>query len=98
MHQFDLNGRKLVVKNDSGNERDRYGVIIKDARAGGRGDRDMSRDRRRTDRQDNVMRQVMDDDKLGPTWGLSPQFLDSLGIQRPLVNRVFIANVSMLVC
>ena len=29
------------------------------------------------------------------TYGLSPQFLDTLAISGPLVNRIFIANVSL---
>jgi len=28
------------------------------------------------------------------TYGLSPQFLDSIGITGPLANRIFVANVS----
>lgn len=28
------------------------------------------------------------------TYGLSPQFLDSLGISGPLFHRIFVANVS----
>lgn len=30
------------------------------------------------------------------TYGLSPQFLDALGIIGPLSNRVFVANVSLI--
>lgn len=29
MNRFDLNGRNLVIKEDSGNERDKYGYVIK---------------------------------------------------------------------
>lgn len=32
--------------------------------------------------------------KWGNTYGLSPQFLESLSISSPLVSRVFVANVS----
>jgi hypothetical protein len=32
--------------------------------------------------------------KWGNTYGLSPQFLESLWINGPLVTRVFVANVS----
>lgn len=32
--------------------------------------------------------------KWGNTYGLSPQFLESLFISSPLVTRVFVANVS----
>jgi hypothetical protein len=34
------------------------------------------------------------DNKFGNTYGLSTQFLESLGISGPLVTRVFVANVS----
>ena len=37
-----------------------------------------------------------DENKWGNTYGLSPQFLESLGINSPLTNRVFVANVSTL--
>lgn len=33
--------------------------------------------------------------KWGNTYGLSPQFLESLHISSPLVTRVFVANVSV---
>lgn len=36
------------------------------------------------------------DNKFGNTYGLSTQFLESLGINGPLVTRVFVANVSIL--
>ena len=29
MNRYDLNGRNLVIKEDSGNERDKYGFVIK---------------------------------------------------------------------
>lgn len=35
-------------------------------------------------------------DKFGNTYGLSTQFLESLGINGPLVTRVFVANVSTI--
>ena len=34
--------------------------------------------------------------KWGNTYGLSPQFLESLSISSPLVSRVFVANVSVI--
>lgn len=34
------------------------------------------------------------DNKFGNTYGLSTQFLESLGINGPLVTRVFVANVN----
>lgn len=108
MHRFDLKGRKLVIKEDFGTERDKFGNIINGRRNREREGKDWdNRDRR--DRRGNwennappsllsnmFNRGSMDqgDAKWGPTWGLSPQFLESLGINRPLVNRVFVANVS----
>lgn len=108
MHRFDLKGRKLVIKEDFGNERDRYGNIInRRNRDRDQKDRDDMRDRdRRGDRRSwgdnpmsmgNLFNRTMSesgDSKWGQTWGLSPQFLESLGIDRPLVSRVFVANVS----
>ena len=34
----------------------------------------------------------------GNTYGLSIPFLESLGITPPLVNKVFVANVSICLC
>lgn len=39
---------------------------------------------------------MMGNNKWGNTYGLSPQFLENLGISGPLTNRVFIANVRAL--
>ena len=36
------------------------------------------------------------ENKYGNTYGLSTQFLESLGISGPLVTRVFVANVSYI--
>lgn len=64
--------------------------------AGNRGDHRGDRDRG-GDRERSIM------DRLGPqpassgfgnTYGLSTQFLESLGIDGPLHTRVFVANVS----
>lgn len=93
LHRIEFKGRKLIVKEDFGQERDKYGNIIS-------GRRDQSRDRnRRGGRNDSMSmsmpsRNFVEESNLGPTWGLSPQFLDSLGINRPLCNKVFVANVS----
>lgn len=97
MHRFELKGRKFVIKEDFGSERDKYGNIINGRR---NRDREESRDRRdrRGGRADmNLMynRNTGDHEaNMGPTWGLSPQFLESLGINRALNSRIFIANVS----
>ncbi len=112
MHRKELNGRKLVVKEDFDIERDRYGRIIKgsgsgrDGRerasgggggGGGRGDRDRDRDSRgRRDDRDSRGGGGGGGGGggFGNTYGLSPQFLSSLGIDSPLHTRLFVANVS----
>ncbi len=67
--------------------------------AGNRGDHRGDRDRG-GDRERSIM------DRLGPqpassgfgnTYGLSTQFLESLGIDGPLHTRVFVANVSLFI-
>jgi len=36
---------------------------------------------------------IQDDFQWDNTYGLSPQFLESLNIRGPLINRIFVANV-----
>lgn len=113
MHRFELKGRKLVIKEDFGNERDKHGNILNGRRRErDHKDWDDRRDNRRMNswndnnnppslmgnmynRGGNMPDNI--ETKWGPTWGLSPQFLESLGINRPLVNRVFVANVSKII-
>jgi len=38
---------------------------------------------------------VSDDYQWENTYGLSPQFLESLNIHGPLINRIFVANVKL---
>lgn len=102
MHRFEIKGRKLVIKEDFGTERDKYGNAVNGRRYRDRVRDVLSREQGGTwfeANQSSFMnmpnRNIANGDaKLGPTWGLSPQFLDSLGIKRPLVNRIFVANVS----
>ncbi|XP_012268879.1 myelin expression factor 2 isoform X2 [Athalia rosae] len=103
MHRFDIKGRKLVVKEDYDVERDKYGRLAS-TRNNDRGRDDRFRD---APRSGNVGRQNMPtpggggggggggvgDVKFGNTYGLSTQFLESLGISGPLVTRVFVANL-----
>jgi len=103
MHRFELKGRKLVIKEDFGNQRDKFGNLVgsaaskraRDREDGGRDNR--FRDDRRSGydlaNQVNRISQDLSDNKWGNTYGLSPQFLESLGINVPLINRVFIANM-----
>lgn len=92
MHRYELKGRKLVVKEDFDVERDRQGRPL-----GGR-----SNSNRDMDRGGSVVQRMRDAErslnsstgnKWGNTYGLSPQFLESLSISSPLVSRVFVANL-----
>lgn len=38
---------------------------------------------------------VSDDFQWDNTYGLSPQFLESLNIRGPLISRIFVANVNL---
>lgn len=85
MHRFDFKNREMVVKEDLDCERDRYGRLITGKEEGPRRDAAF-------DRHGDHMNQG------GPpgtwnTFGLSAEFLDSLGIQGPLNNRIFVANL-----
>ncbi|XP_011502724.1 PREDICTED: myelin expression factor 2 [Ceratosolen solmsi marchali] len=103
MHRFDIKGRKLVVKEDYDVERDKYGRLTT-----GRNNDRIREDRFRDQSRPNPGRQNMPipsgggggsgnggnaDNKFGNTYGLSTQFLESLGISGPLVTRVFVANL-----
>ncbi len=90
MHKYDLKGRKLVVKEDTDQDRDRCGRLIT-GRGGDRRDRDGDRDR---DRDRGRGMGGGGGGGGGNTYGLSPQFLESLDIDGPLHTRIFIANVS----
>lgn len=99
MHRFELKGRKIVIKEDFGNSRDKYGNLIGSGGSKRGRDRDDGRmrdDRRGFDQGSNRGMQDGVDNKWGNTYGLSVQFLESLGISPPLCNRVFVANVSMV--
>lgn len=52
MNKYDLNGRQLVVKEDYGNERDKYGRIVRPGGGGGGGG---GGGNRRMDRDDDRM-------------------------------------------
>ncbi|CAH2002052.1 unnamed protein product [Acanthoscelides obtectus] len=86
MQRYEVKGRKLVIKEDTGNMRDKHGNLS--SRRG-------REDRYRDDHRDIGMRGPSDEGKYGNTYGLSPQFLESLHIDCPLSNRVFVANVSI---
>lgn len=45
------------------------------------------------DIRNNSRMPVSDDFQWDNTYGLSPQFLESLNIRGPLISRIFVANV-----
>lgn len=47
------------------------------------------------DLRNNSRMPVADDFQWDNTYGLSPQFLESLNIRGPLINRIFVANVNL---
>lgn len=94
IRRHEYKGRKLVVKEDFDTERDRFGRISR-----GGGDRGRDRDRGdRGGRSSSVGRggreRSMGEGGYGNTYGLSPSFLQTLGIEQPLHTRIFVANVS----
>lgn len=104
MNRYELSGRNLVIKEDFGNDRDKYGRVLPKGGSGGGGGggRDGGRDRDR----DSYSRRDDDRHSLGgggggydgrsfETYGLSVKFLEGLGIQGPLHTKVFVANVSI---
>ncbi|XP_046402597.1 myelin expression factor 2-like [Ischnura elegans] len=102
MHRWELKGRKLVVKEDFDIERDKYGRPMKGGSSGGgggRGNAGMSggssrpRDEPRFSWQAPAPTSPAIQNKWGNTYGLSPQFLECLGINGPLVSRLFVANL-----
>ncbi|KAK2727735.1 heterogeneous nuclear ribonucleoprotein M-like isoform X2 [Artemia franciscana] len=104
VHRFDINGRKLVVKEDRDVERDQYGYIVRGRRNDDRRDnRAFSGDRRSsTGRPMGLPGPALGLDVPRPlanfnTYGLNPQFLDSLGIRGPLTSKVFVANLDFKV-
>ncbi|XP_015517238.1 myelin expression factor 2 [Neodiprion pinetum] len=100
MHRFDIKGRKLVVKEDYDVERDKYGRLAS-TRNNDRPREDRFRDPPRSSGGRQNMQTPVGggsgggggDNKFGNTYGLSTQFLESLGISGPLVTRVFVANL-----
>lgn len=92
MNRFDINGRQLVIKEDYGNERDKYGRVVPKSFRGN----DRDNDNRRRDRDDDRISGRDDGVGFNPdfnTYGLSIKFLEGLGIQGPLHTRIFIANL-----
>ena len=94
LHRYNYRGRELVVKEDLDCERDRFGRLILPS---SKRDKERDRDARERDsiydRQGYVSASQMNYN----TYGLSPQFLESLGVSGPLNNRIFVANLDFKV-
>lgn len=90
MHRYELKGRKIIIKEDFGNARDKYGNLIT-----GRRREDRDRDRWHDERRGGNSDFPHGPEKWGNTFGLSPNFLENLHINVPLCTRVFVANVSI---
>merc|ERR1719187_138478 len=102
MHRYELKGRKLVVKEDGQDDRmDRGGGGCGGRDMGGRKGGDMGGGRRDYGSRGGMGMGGMGGgpdimppaQKYGNTYGLSTVFLESLGINSPLVNKVFAANL-----
>lgn len=92
MHRFETKGRKLVIKeaiedNNKGrrNTGGNYGGDLGGGSGGGGGGG--------MDRHNDLSLLQNNSNKFGNTFGLSPQFLESLGINSPLITKVFVANL-----
>lgn len=98
MHRLEYKGRKIVVKEDFDVERDKFGRIITDKdrerMAGSRRDRSASPRRGGGHSSGGGGGGFVN---FGNTYGLSPRFLESLGIDCELHTRVFVANLDYAV-
>ncbi|XP_013781101.1 myelin expression factor 2-like [Limulus polyphemus] len=89
LHRYEYKGRSLVVKEDDDVERDRYGRPLKGTR-----ERTISLNSNFGGGMDVVLGGMgSETSSQFNTYGLSPQFLRSLGIDGPLCNRVFVSNL-----
>ncbi|XP_045775948.1 myelin expression factor 2-like isoform X1 [Maniola jurtina] len=86
MHRYELNGRKLVLKEETGNERNRLNNPRQGGGVGG-GGRNM-----RDDKDGWGVNKPREPENYN-TYGLSLQFLESINVQPPLVKKVFVANL-----
>ncbi|KAG5672658.1 hypothetical protein PVAND_002770 [Polypedilum vanderplanki] len=96
MNRYELNGRSLVIKEDSGNDRDKYGYVIKPQGNYSRRDRDDDRSYNDSSSRSHGGGGGGNGSNLDchNTYGLSVKFLEGLGItQGPLHNKVFVANL-----
>ena len=102
LHRFEFKNRELVVKEDLDCERDRYGRLLlpgknrledEISRGGSAGRGGDNYDHRFVSGGPGPYDQPSAGIGTWNTYGLSPQFLDSLGVTGPLNNRIFVANL-----
>ncbi|CAH4022130.1 myelin expression factor 2 isoform X1 [Pieris brassicae] len=86
MHRYELNGRKLVLKEETGNERSRSNNPRSGGSSGGGGRNN------REDKEGWNMNKPRQPENFN-TYGLSLQFLESINVQPPLMKKVFVANL-----
>jgi len=98
MHRFEVRGRKLVVKEDTGEEprRARSPRRNNNAHSNNNNNNNFNNDDRSRWNNNND-RSSSPSEGWGFTYGLSPAFLESLDVKGPLVNRVFVANVGYFI-
>ncbi|GIY39971.1 hypothetical protein CEXT_249332 [Caerostris extrusa] len=96
LHRYEFKGRQLVVKEDFDVDRDKTGKPLGRIRGGGSGGGggggmgvNLERDR---DDFGGLGNLGNNNAPQYNTYGLSPQFLDALGITGPLTSRVFVAK------
>ncbi|GFW83381.1 myelin expression factor 2 [Trichonephila clavipes] len=101
LHRFEFKGRQLVVKEDFDVDRDKTGKPLGRLRGGGGGGSGgggggggmgVNLERERDD-YGGLGNLGNNSTPQYNTYGLSPQFLDALGITGPLTSRVFVANL-----
>ena len=101
LHRYEFRNREMVVKEDLDCERDRCGRLILPGKnsGSGAGDERMARGSGPPAPAHNIHHRGFGDPGYGDhtgqwnTYGLSTQFLESLGVRGPLNHRIFVANL-----
>ncbi|KAJ0175158.1 hypothetical protein K1T71_009299 [Dendrolimus kikuchii] len=94
MHRYELNGRKLVIKEETGEERQRMNTRSGGGGSGGGGGGGGGGGSGRHNREEKDWSSFKPREPENfNTYGLSLQFLDSINVQPPLVKKVFVANL-----
>ncbi|XP_047532471.1 heterogeneous nuclear ribonucleoprotein M-like [Vanessa atalanta] len=92
MHRYELNGRKLVLKEETGSERNRLNTSRSGGGGGGGGGSGGGGRNMREDKDGWGQNKPREPENYN-TYGLSLQFLESINVQPPLVKKVFVANL-----